>query len=165
LLHEAITSSRWRCRYTNFRVFLNLRARSVCCWCELRRHEQCHSMETMVEWAPGPCLRVVSAVCSDGAWLVKAVGSGVGRCPNCRRRSRSRHSAYIRRLQDLPVQGATVRLELALYRLRCRNPSCGRKTFAEPLGSVAERFARRTNRVQELAGWSVMPRAVCQPRG
>jgi hypothetical protein len=44
-----------------------------------------------------------------------------------------------------------VRLELALYRLRCRNPSCGRKTFAEPLGSVAERFARRTNRVQELA--------------
>jgi hypothetical protein len=58
----------------------------------------------------------------------------------------SRLSASVRLPAQLPVQSATVRLEVALYRLRCCNPSCGRKTFAEP---IAAPFARRTNRVRE----------------
>jgi hypothetical protein len=46
---------------------------------------------------------------------------------------------HIRRVQNLPVQSASVRLDVALYRLRRRNPSCGRKTLAEPLEPIAAR--------------------------
>jgi transposase len=72
------------------------------------------------------------------------------RCPACNRMSRSRHSTYQRRLQDLPWQGCAVELRLEVRRFRCRNPACARKIFAEPLPAVARPHARRTTRVREI---------------
>ena len=72
------------------------------------------------------------------------------RCPACNRVSRSRHSEYQRRLQDLPWQGCAVELRLKVRRFRCRNPVCVRKVFAEPLPAVARPHARRTTRVREI---------------
>ena len=37
-------------------------------------------------------------------------------CPECGRVSESRHSSYVRRLQDLPWQGISVQIHL---RIRC----------------------------------------------
>jgi len=65
--------------------------------------------------------------------------------------STSHHSRYVRRLQDLPVQGVTVALSVKLNRWRCRNRGCERKTFSDLIPRIARPFARRTRRVSELA--------------
>src|SRR5580658_5737995 len=71
-------------------------------------------------------------------------------CPACGHASRSRHSGYERRLQDLPWQGCAVELRLKMRRFRCRNPACARKVFAEPVPEVARSHALRTTRVGEI---------------
>jgi transposase len=72
------------------------------------------------------------------------------RCPACGWLSQSRHSAYVRRLKDLPWQGLAVELRLKTRRFRCRNRACTRKIFAEPLPEVARSHARWTARVGEI---------------
>ena len=64
--------------------------------------------------------------------------------------SRSRHSCYCRRLQDLPWQGISVQLCVFVHRYRCRNPVCPRKVFCERLPGVARCYARQTDRASEI---------------
>src|SRR5690242_10565470 len=71
-------------------------------------------------------------------------------CPVCGEGSRSRHSCYLRRLQDLPWQGAPVQLWATVGRFRCRNPPCPRKIFCERLPSIARAYARQTDRASEI---------------
>ena len=101
-------------------------------------------------WTFGSDLRVVRAERVDGGWRVSAIGSGDQRCPDCAEPSNSRHSWHERRLQDLPVQGTQVTLQLRLGRWRCGNRECERKTFVERLSDTAAPVARRTRRVAAL---------------
>jgi transposase len=71
-------------------------------------------------------------------------------CPGCGRISRSRHSHYIRNLQDLPWQGLAVRVRLKTRRFRCRNPACERKIFVERLPEVARPYGRQTDRLMDI---------------
>jgi transposase len=71
----------------------------------------------------------------------------VSLCPNCGYASSQVHSTYVRHLRDLPVLGRPVRLRALVRRFRCRVQGCGRKTFSEPLGGLAEAHAQRTQRV------------------
>jgi transposase len=88
-------------------------------------------MERMTQWTAGPGIQILEAENSIGNWVVSAVGLGSGgRCPDCQSLSTSRHSRYVRRLQDLPVQGITVALPVKLSRWRCRNQGCERETFS-----------------------------------
>jgi transposase len=107
-------------------------------------------MKKMGDWAFGPDVRVVGAELVDGGWLVSAIGEGDQRCPDCGEHLKSLHSWHNRRLQDLPVQGERVALQLQLGRWRCRNRRCERKTFVERLPALAAPVARRTHRVIEL---------------
>ena len=86
----------------------------------------------------------------DGRFLVDVHVRQASRCPACRKLSRSRHSAYLRRLKDLPWQGCAVELRLKIRRFRCRNRACARKIFAEPIPEVARSHARWTTRVGEI---------------
>ena len=104
----------------------------------------------MDPWALGPEIRVTGTERVDDGWLVSAVGQGDQNCPDCGERSTSRHSWHHRRLQDLPVQGLPVSLDLRLGRWRCRNRRCERQTFVERLPDTAVPVARRTRRVVEL---------------
>jgi transposase len=108
-------------------------------------------MKSMTQWTPGPGIQVLEAEKPNGSWVVSAVGLGSGRCPDCESLSTSRHSRYVRHLQDLPVQGITVTLRVKLSRWRCRDRGCERKTFSDLLPRIAQPFARRTRRVSELA--------------
>ena len=108
-------------------------------------------MTSMTQWTPGPGIQVLEAEKPNGSWIVSAVGLGSGRCPDCESLSTSRHSRYVRHLQDLPVQGITVALRIKLSRWRCRDRGCERKTFSDLLPRIAQPFARRTRRVSELA--------------
>jgi hypothetical protein len=56
------------------------------------------------------------ALTVDDGWVVSAAGSAIGICPDCGRRSRSRHGWSRRSLQDLPAQGQSVTVKLLLSR-------------------------------------------------
>jgi transposase len=104
----------------------------------------------MDPWAPGPEICVDGAERVDDGWLALAVGQGRHTCPDCGELSTSRHSWHHRRLQDLPVQGLKVMLDLRIGRWRCRNLRCERQTFVERLPDTAVPAGRRTRRVIEL---------------
>jgi len=73
---------------------------------------------------------------SEQGWLVSAEGRTGSECPSCGMQSTARHSRYWRQLQDLPVQGKRVALQLRLSRWRCRNRECEQAIFRERLGEV-----------------------------
>ena len=95
-----------------------------------------------------PGCRIAAVTRPDAASLriIAERGSCGARCPSCGRLSLAVHSRYNRRPADLPVLGRAVRLELAIRRFYCHNPSCPRRTFAERLPSLLAPYARRTLR-------------------
>jgi hypothetical protein len=86
-------------------------------------------MEIKPQWEPGPDIRVVDTKLCQDRWMVKADASVEARCPGCGMWSQRRHSAYVLRIQDLPVQRTTVELQVSVTRWRCGNRLCERKTF------------------------------------
>lgn len=71
-------------------------------------------------------------------------------CSGCGTSSRRIHSRYRRRLSDTAITGREVVIRLRVRRLFCDNSDCGRRTFAEQLPGLAERYARRTTILQRL---------------
>jgi len=69
-------------------------------------------------------------------------------CPHCGKASKKVHSRYLRKLQDLPIQGKKVRLVIDNKKYFCNNKECGYKTFAEPFLFFAPK-ATKTKRLQE----------------
>jgi transposase len=68
-------------------------------------------------------------------------------CPQCGQPSAHTRSTYVRTLGDLPWGTWAVRLRVTVRRFRCTNPACPRRIFAEALGALAPRYARRTGRL------------------
>src|SRR4051794_25906863 len=100
---------------------------------------------------PNPKALVLEGIQRDDEGFILEVSSqSDARCPECGKRSRSFHSSYGRRLQDLPWQGQPVRLRLKARRFRCQNPTCLRKIFVERLPNIARSYARQTDRLQEI---------------
>lgn len=73
-----------------------------------------------------------------------------GRCPDCATWSDRVHSRYIRKLNDLPIGGRSVRLAVRARRFYCDAVSCHRMTFAERFDGVVAPMARRTSRLDEI---------------
>lgn len=69
-------------------------------------------------------------------------------CPLCSEPSSRIHSRYVRRLADLPWQGRVVQLHLKARRLRCSNPFCQRRIFAERLPAIVRPRVRGTARLR-----------------
>lgn len=69
------------------------------------------------------------------------------RCPRCRTVSRSVQCCCHRRLADLPTGGQAAFLTLTIGRFYCHNPACARRTFAERLVRLLDRYAQRTRRL------------------
>ena len=107
-------------------------------------------MEKQRLLAPIAGLQVTGVKRDGGRWLISATGPGHGACPACGTLSTSRHSTYLRSLQDLPLQGVRVTIEWRAARLRCRHHACAQRIFAERLSGVADRHARRTGRMADI---------------
>ena len=65
-------------------------------------------------------------------------------CPGCGQCSARVHSAYQRRLADAPVGGHRVVIRLTVRRFFCGSRDCPAVTFAEQIGGLTSRRARRT---------------------
>jgi hypothetical protein len=61
-----------------------------------------------------PEIRILKIFKEKDGLVLRAAGSGLRRCPDCGMPSSSGKGGYIRRLQDLPVQGIAVRLEVQM---------------------------------------------------
>lgn len=71
-------------------------------------------------------------------------------CPTCQTPSRRVHSHYTRTLADLPWAGMPASFQVAVRRFRCAAPECSQIIFAERLDEVAQVYARRTARQQDI---------------
>jgi transposase len=107
-------------------------------------------MKLSASWAPAPNFNVVSVSPGQAAWTVELDSRMPAACPDCGMVSGSRHSSYMRTIQDLPSQGKPVTIRARATRWRCRNAACGRRVFAERLPQLAARFGRRTTRLAEI---------------
>jgi transposase len=110
---------------------------------------------------------------ADQITIVTTLRAATATCPGCDQSSARIHGHSQRRLMDLPSQGRPAALLIRVRRFCCGNPSCARQTFAEPLGAIAARSARRTARLAtvqcqlglalggeagaRLAGWLTLP--------
>ena len=103
-------------------------------------------MKTLASWSPVPDLAVTSVEREEPAWVVAVNGRDSPSCPGCGTLSRSRHSSYVRTLQDLSAQGTPVTIQARVARWRCRNDQCDRRIFAERVPTLAALFSHRTAR-------------------
>ena len=71
-------------------------------------------------------------------------------CPACGKLSRSYHSTYKRKVEDLPLLGKNVLISVTAYRYYCENAACDQKVFAEELEGFAGWFRRKTERLENL---------------
>ena len=69
-------------------------------------------------------------------------------CPYCGKLSNKVHSKYIRKLQDLPIQGKKVKLLMIRNKYFCKNVECSKGTFAEKFDFFGDK-STMTNRLEE----------------
>jgi transposase len=65
-------------------------------------------------------------------------------CPDCSVLSGKRHDGYARSLHDSPCGGREVVIRLRVRMLKCVNPGCPRKTFAEQVQGLTSAWSRVT---------------------
>jgi len=61
------------------------------------------------------------------------------KCPYCGEKSKKVHSVYGRTIQDLPISGKKVSVEIKNRKMFCLNKRCGKKTFAERYAFVGSK--------------------------
>ncbi|MBY8908375.1 transposase family protein [Salinicoccus roseus] len=79
---------------------------------------------------------------------VVTVVSKTGRCPHCHSTTSQRHSAYMRVIDDLPIQGRRVQLYLKARKWFCSNALCATKVFTERFDWLVP-YGQRTIRLDE----------------
>ncbi|MFD8646339.1 ISL3 family transposase [Streptomyces mirabilis] len=63
-------------------------------------------------------------------------------CPDCGCPGRRVHSQYVRRLAERPLVGRPLVISLRVRRFFCERSSCPRRTFAEQVPDLSERYRR-----------------------
>lgn len=72
------------------------------------------------------------------------------KCPACHQVSSKYHGTYTRKVQDLPILGKQVWLEITAHEYECENPSCNITTIAETYGGFLDHYSRMTERCADL---------------
>ncbi|MGG4179448.1 transposase family protein [Virgibacillus pantothenticus] len=95
-----------------------------------------------------PFLKVESVLEeSDRMEFVVFVSSSSALCPTCGKRSFNRHSSYMRKISDLPIEERKVFIHVKSYKWFCKNSKCERQVFTERLPWIAP-YRRRTQRLE-----------------
>lgn len=67
-------------------------------------------------------------------------------CPACGTISRKHHGTYHRRVQDLPILGKSVWLDINAFEYRCENPDCSNMSNVETFHGFLQYRRRMTDR-------------------
>lgn len=72
------------------------------------------------------------------------------RCPKCGCIANKYHGTYIRKVQDLPVFGKNVQLEIKAYEYDCLNDKCSTTSIAENFNGFLNTYSRMTERCADF---------------
>jgi transposase len=97
-----------------------------------------------------PDIQFSTPIISDEQILIPGIsGRNQVKCPCCKKKSKSVHSSYIRKLRDLSVGEYSVIIHLTVRKFYCRNRKCKRKIFTEQPGKEVKAYARMTQRTKK----------------
>ena len=71
-------------------------------------------------------------------------------CPKCNTVSNKYHGTYKRKVQDLPILGRQVVLEINSHEYKCENEDCSTKTIAESFDGSSSCYSRMTDRLSDF---------------
>lgn len=71
-------------------------------------------------------------------------------CPQCHTISNHCHGTYVRKVQDLPILGKNVTLEINAREYRCNNETCQVTTIAESYNGFINYYSRMTERLEDF---------------
>lgn len=71
-------------------------------------------------------------------------------CPKCNIISKKYHGTYIRKVQDLPILGKQVLLEINSYEYKCENIDWSNKTIVEYFDGFISYYSRMTERLSDF---------------
>ena len=71
-------------------------------------------------------------------------------CPKCKMETVSRHATHHRKVQDLPILGKRVMLDINLYEFNCVNPDCVITSFTETFENFLNNYSYMTERLVDL---------------
>jgi len=72
------------------------------------------------------------------------------KCQTCGQEMTNYHGTYVRTVQDLPILGKNVLLEITAYEYNCANENCEQKTFVDDYDEFLSRYSRMTARCEEF---------------
>lgn len=73
-----------------------------------------------------------------------------GVCPCCGVISKRHHGTYTRKIQDLPMMGKAVELQITAYEYDCEESECSISSFAETIEGFLDHYSRKTERLSDL---------------
>lgn len=71
-------------------------------------------------------------------------------CPKCKMETDSLHATHHRKVQDLPILGKRVMLDINLYEFNCVNPDCIITSFTETFENFLNKYSYMTERLVDL---------------
>ena len=71
-------------------------------------------------------------------------------CPKCNCTTNKYHGMYHRKVQDLPILGKRVQLEIASHEYECINDGCEVTSFAETFSGFLNTYSRMTERCADF---------------
>lgn len=71
-------------------------------------------------------------------------------CPKCGISNTKIHTTHHRKVQDLPILGKRVYLDIKLYEFDCQNPECAVVSFTETLDKFLNSYSSMTERLVDL---------------
>lgn len=83
-------------------------------------------------------------------------------CPYCGKKSKKTHSTYRRTIQDLPISGKKVYIEITSRKMFCRNADCAHKTFAEKFEFAGAKGKKSRRLEREIVNIALF--CVCQEK-
>lgn len=71
-------------------------------------------------------------------------------CPKCQLPSSSLHATHHRKVQDLPILGKRVMLDINIYEYNCTNADCVVQSFTETFDNFLNNYSYMTERLVDL---------------
>ena len=72
------------------------------------------------------------------------------KCPKCNHITQKYHGTYTRKVQDLPILGKSVQLEICSHEYACLNDECEVVSIAETFDGFLNNYSRMTERCADF---------------
>lgn len=99
-----------------------------------------------------PELEIISIEESkDEIWLHMISRSKFFCCPECGKQLHKLHSTHHRKVQDLPIMGKRVFLDIRVHDFQCLDRECKTGSFSETFHGFLNHYSRMTERLVDLS--------------